>query len=60
MKIKNIIVNSLYSAGVGLGMYAALFRTVEVITYSEFKGAALLALGLCGAAFAIAKLKLSK
>ena len=53
--MKKFMVNTLYTAGVGIGIYAALFRTIEIITYSEFKVAAILTVGLCSGAFALSR-----
>ena len=56
--MKSKFVATLYAAGVGTGLYAGLFRTIEIISYSEFKGAALVAGGLCCAAFALSKISI--
>jgi len=56
--MKSKLVAALYSAGVGIGLYAGLFRTIEIISYSEFKGAELVAGGLCCAALALSKISI--
>lgn len=54
--MKKLLVNGLYTSGIGIGLYSGLFRTIDLITYSEFKSAALLAIGISGIAYVISKL----
>ena len=55
-KLQDIINNGFYLAWVAIGLSAIAGRTIEIITYSEFKGAALVAGGLLCAAYAIEKI----
>jgi hypothetical protein len=55
-KIRKFASMAFAGAGGLIGSYAVVFRVIDLISYQEFKGAALLASGLLGAAFAIEKL----
>ncbi len=55
--MKKLIETSLYVAGTSIGLFTVMGRTIEVITYSEFKTASCIALCLCALGYGISKVK---
>ena len=55
-KLKVYLENTLLLVGMGVGLLAVLWRTIELISASEMIEATIVAFGLCIVAYAINKI----
>ncbi len=54
--LKKYLINGLYGSGLVVGFNSFLFSYIDLITYSEAKKAAYLAMGLLGVAYVLDRL----